>query len=63
MSIPDYMPTFDLSKVDENEHLIPRPYGTLQTLNLDHLHRYAFAKGFCYNANVLDARWVAAIPH
>lgn len=49
------LPAFDLSKVDENEHLIPRPYGTLQTLNLDHLHRYAFAKGFCYNANVLDA--------
>lgn len=48
-------PAFDLSKVDELEHLIPRPYGTLQTLNLDHLHRYAFAKGFCYNADVLDA--------
>jgi len=46
---------FDLSLVDENEHLIPRPYGTLQTLNLDHLHRYAFAKSFCYNADVLDA--------
>jgi asparagine synthase (glutamine-hydrolysing) len=46
---------FDFDKVDENEHLIPRPYGTLQTLNLDHLHRYAFAKSFCYNANVLDA--------
>lgn len=46
---------FDFSKVDENEHLIPRPYGTLQTLNLDHLHRYAFAKGYCFNADVLDA--------
>jgi ubiquinone/menaquinone biosynthesis C-methylase UbiE len=46
---------FDLSKVDENEHLIPRPYGTLQSLNLDHLHRYALAKGYCYNADVLDA--------
>lgn len=46
---------FDFSKVDENEHLIPRPYGTLQTLNLDHLHRYAFAKAFCNNARVLDA--------
>jgi ubiquinone/menaquinone biosynthesis C-methylase UbiE len=46
---------FDFSKVDENEHLIPRPYGTLQTLNLDHLHRYAFAKAFCYNTRVLDA--------
>lgn len=47
--------SFDISKVDENEHLVPRPYGTLQTLNLDHLHRYAFAKGYCYNADVLDA--------
>ncbi len=46
---------FDFSQVDEDEHLIPRPYGTLQSLNLDHLHRYAFAKSFCYNANVLDA--------
>lgn len=46
---------FNLAEVDENEHLIPRPYGTLQTLNLDHLYRYAFAKGFCYNADVLDA--------
>ena len=46
---------FDLSQVDEAEHLIPRPFGTLQTLNLDHLYRYAFAKSFCYNANVLDA--------
>jgi len=46
---------FDFNKVDEEEHLIPRPYGTLQTLNLDHLHRYAFAKSFCFNANVLDA--------
>jgi SAM-dependent methyltransferase len=46
---------FDLSQVDEAEHLIPRPFGTLQTLNLDHLHRYALAKSFCYNANVLDA--------
>lgn len=46
---------FDLQLVDENEHLIPRPYGTLQTLNLDHLHRYAFAKGYCYNARVPDA--------
>ena len=46
---------FNLAEVDENEHLIPRPYGTLQSLNLDHLYRYAFAKGFCYNADVLDA--------
>lgn len=46
---------FDMRLVDENEHLIPRPIGTLQTLNLDHLHRYAFAKSFCYNADVLDA--------
>lgn len=49
------VPAFDLSKVDEAEHLIPRPYGTLQTLNLDHLYRYAFAKAHCYNADVLDA--------
>jgi ubiquinone/menaquinone biosynthesis C-methylase UbiE len=47
--------SFDLKLVDEAEHLIPRPVGTLQSLNLDHLHRYAFAKSFCYNANVLDA--------
>ncbi|MGA1316260.1 MAG: methyltransferase domain-containing protein [Rubrivivax sp.] len=46
---------FNLAEVDENEHLIPRPYGTLQTLNLDHLYRYAFAKGFCFKADVLDA--------
>jgi ubiquinone/menaquinone biosynthesis C-methylase UbiE len=46
---------FNLAEVDENEHLIPRPYGTLQSLNLDHLYRYAFAKGFCFNADVLDA--------
>ncbi len=46
---------FDLSLVDEAEHLIPRPYGTLQTLNLDHLFRYAFAKAHCYGADVLDA--------
>jgi ubiquinone/menaquinone biosynthesis C-methylase UbiE len=46
---------FDLQLVDENEHLIPRPYGTLQSLNLDHLYRYAFAKGLCFNADVLDA--------
>ncbi len=49
------IPAFDLSRVDEDEHLIPRPFGTLQSLNLDHLYRYAFAKGFCYNAEVLDA--------
>ena len=48
-------PQFDLSLVDENEHLIPRPYGTLQSLNLDHLYRYAFAKGLCFGADVLDA--------
>lgn len=46
---------FDLSLVDENEHLIPRPYGTLQSLNLDHLYRYAYAKGLCFGADVLDA--------
>jgi ubiquinone/menaquinone biosynthesis C-methylase UbiE len=46
---------FNLDLVDENEHLIPRPFGTLQTLNLDHLYRYAFAKGYCYNVDVLDA--------
>jgi ubiquinone/menaquinone biosynthesis C-methylase UbiE len=46
---------FDLNKVDEDEHLIPRPYGTLQSLNLDHLFRYAFAKSHCYGADVLDA--------
>jgi ubiquinone/menaquinone biosynthesis C-methylase UbiE len=46
---------FDLNLVDEAEHLIPRPIGTLQSLNLDHLYRYAFAKSFCYNADVLDA--------
>ncbi len=55
MNAPLEARKFDLSQVDENEHLIPRPYGTLQTLNLDHLYRYAFAKGFCYNADVLDA--------
>jgi len=49
------LPKFDLTKVDEAEHLIPRPYGTLQTLNLDHLFRYAFAKAYCYNSVVLDA--------
>lgn len=48
-------PKFDLSLVDEAEHLIPRPFGTLQSLNLDHLYRYAFAKGLCYGADVLDA--------
>lgn len=52
---PESGPVFDMALVDEAEHLIPRPYGTLQTLNLDHLHRYALAKSFCYNANVLDA--------
>ena len=46
---------FDIDKVDEAEHLIPRPYGTLQSLNLDHLFRYAFAKSHCYGADVLDA--------
>jgi ubiquinone/menaquinone biosynthesis C-methylase UbiE len=51
----DTLPKFDITQVDENEHLIPRPFGTLQTLNLDHLYRYAFAKGFCYGAVVLDA--------
>lgn len=47
--------TFNFNEVDENEHLVPRPFGTLQTLNIDHLHRYAFAKSFCHNALVLDA--------
>lgn len=55
MNAPLEAAKFDLSKVDENEHLIPRPYGTLQSLNLDHLYRYAFAKGHCYGADVLDA--------
>lgn len=55
MNAPLEARRFDLSLVDENEHLIPRPYGTLQTLNLDHLYRYAFAKGHCYGADVLDA--------
>jgi len=55
MNAPLEAQRFDLGLVDENEHLIPRPYGTLQTLNLDHLYRYAFAKGFCYGADVLDA--------
>ncbi len=55
MNAPLEARKFELAEVDENEHLIPRPYGTLQTLNLDHLYRYAFAKGFCYNADVLDA--------
>ena len=55
MNAPLEASKFNLALVDENEHLIPRPYGTLQTLNLDHLYRYAFAKGFCYNADVLDA--------
>ena len=55
MDLPTTTRRFNLAEVDENEHLIPRPYGTLQTLNLDHLYRYAFAKGFCYNADVLDA--------
>lgn len=48
-------PKFRIDLVDEAEHLIPRPFGTLQTLNLDHLYRYAYAKGYCYNADVLDA--------
>ena len=55
MNAPLEARQFNLSLVDENEHLIPRPYGTLQTLNLDHLYRYAFAKGHCYGADVLDA--------
>jgi ubiquinone/menaquinone biosynthesis C-methylase UbiE len=55
MNAPLEARKFNLSEVDEAEHLIPRPYGTLQTLNLDHLYRYAFAKGFCYGADVLDA--------
>ncbi len=55
MNAPLEASKFDLGLVDENEHLIPRPYGTLQTLNLDHLYRYAFAKGHCYGADVLDA--------
>lgn len=55
MNAPLEARQFDLAAVDEAEHLIPRPYGTLQTLNLDHLYRYAFAKGFCYGADVLDA--------
>jgi ubiquinone/menaquinone biosynthesis C-methylase UbiE len=55
MNAPLEAKKFDLSQVDEAEHLIPRPYGTLQSLNLDHLYRYAFAKGHCYGAEVLDA--------
>jgi ubiquinone/menaquinone biosynthesis C-methylase UbiE len=55
MNAPLEAAKFNLSLVDENEHLIPRPYGTLQSLNLDHLYRYAFAKGLCYGADVLDA--------
>lgn len=55
MNAPLEARRFDLSLVDEAEHLIPRPFGTLQTLNLDHLYRYAFAKGLCYGADVLDA--------
>ncbi len=55
MNAPLEARRFDLGLVDENEHLIPRPYGTLQSLNLDHLYRYAFAKGHCYGADVLDA--------
>lgn len=55
MNAPLEARRFDLGLVDENEHLIPRPYGTLQTLNLDHLYRYAFAKGLCFGADVLDA--------
>ncbi len=55
MNAPLEARKFNLSEVDEAEHLIPRPYGTLQTLNLDHLYRYAFAKGLCYGADVLDA--------
>ena len=55
MNAPLEARQFNLAEVDENEHLIPRPYGTLQTLNLDHLYRYAFAKGLCYGADVLDA--------
>ena len=55
MNAPLEARQFNLAEVDENEHLIPRPYGTLQSLNLDHLYRYAFAKGLCYGADVLDA--------
>jgi ubiquinone/menaquinone biosynthesis C-methylase UbiE len=55
MNAPLEAGKFNLGLVDENEHLIPRPYGTLQSLNLDHLYRYAFAKGLCYGADVLDA--------
>ena len=55
MNAPLEARQFNLADVDENEHLIPRPYGTLQSLNLDHLYRYAFAKGLCYGADVLDA--------
>lgn len=55
-------PDFRLELVDEAEHLIPRPYGTLQTLNLDHLYRYAYAKGYCYNADVLDAAMGCGYP-
>ncbi len=55
MNAPLEAAKFNLALVDENEHLIPRPYGTLQSLNLDHLYRYAFAKGLCFGADVLDA--------
>lgn len=62
MSQNDTSAKFKLELVDENEHLIPRPYGTLQTLNLDHLYRYAYAKGYCYNADVLDAAMGCGYP-
>jgi ubiquinone/menaquinone biosynthesis C-methylase UbiE len=47
--------TFDENKWDHEEHLLPRPYGTLCSLNQDHLQRYAFAKWFCQGSDVLDA--------
>jgi ubiquinone/menaquinone biosynthesis C-methylase UbiE len=62
MTQTDTSTKFKLELVDENEHLIPRPYGTLQTLNLDHLYRYAYAKGYCYNADVLDAAMGCGYP-
>src|SRR5207247_3768965 len=52
---PASVTTFDESKVDITEHQLPKPFGTLCSLDQDNLLRYALARSYCRGKTVLDA--------